>query len=72
MRALWIVLLLAGCSADYLKAMGDGMRGAGGAMSEDVYRAQNGLPESRKTDNICMMDCTKRYSWAYCERQCSY
>lgn len=71
MKALWILLLLTGCSSEYLKAVGDGMRGAGGVMSDDVHQTQGGLP-SKKTDNVCMMDCTKRYSWAYCEKECGY
>lgn len=72
MKALLICVLLTGCSQEYLRAVGDGFRGAGAAMSEDVYRAQNGLEQSSRLDYTCNMDCTKRYSWAYCKRACSY
>ncbi len=69
MKALWIVFLLSGCAG-----VAEGLRTAGATGSEDVYRTQNGLPqkEARKTDFICMTDCTKRYSRAYCEKECSY
>ena len=69
MKALWICLLLVGCAE-----IGQGLRGGGGAMSDDVYRAQNGLPqrEQRNTDMVCMTDCAGRYSRAYCEKECSY
>jgi hypothetical protein len=74
MRMLWICLLLVGCSSEYMKAVGDGFRAAGATSSEQVYQAQDGPPDrpARNTDYACMSDCTKRYSWAYCQDRCSY
>jgi len=72
MKALLILVLLTGCSPEIMRGISEGFRNAGAAGSEDVYRAQNGLEQSSRLDYTCNMDCTKRYSWAYCKRACSY
>lgn len=42
--------------------LGYGLRGAGEIMGAPTPRA----------DLMCLSDCQKRYSWAYCQSFCSY
>lgn len=85
MKILLMCLLLTGCSPEIIRGIGQGFRGAGAAMSQDVYNAQNGRPpqkkevyqpvqyESQQVDHQCRNECfNSGKSWAYCTKLCSY
>ena len=76
MKYIVLVLMLCGCAQQGGSRQGEAIRNpladAARIWEPAVPYPGGVVAVPHYQDQACMIDCTKRYSWAYCQRVCEY